>query len=65
MALFFMDLDSESASLPNGDPAPIDENSSVIYKVIKNKVMPLNPQIVMKEKRSAERGFLTVKNLGF
>ena len=34
--------------LPNGDPAPIDENSSVIYKVIKNKVMPLNPQIVMK-----------------
>ena len=31
--------------LPNGDPAPIDENSSVIYKEIKNKAMPLNPPI--------------------
>ena len=38
--------------MPNGDPAPIDENSSVIYKVIKNviknKVIPLNPQNGMK-----------------
>ena len=37
--------------LPNGDPAPIDENSSVIYKVIKSKVIALNPQIVHNENK--------------
>ena len=34
--------------LPDGSPAPLDDNSSVIYKVIKNKQMPLNPELLPK-----------------
>ena len=30
--------------LPNGDPAPIDGNSSIIYKIVKGKAMPPTPE---------------------
>lgn len=34
--------------LPDGTPAPLDDNSSVIYKIIKNKQMPLDPTLIPK-----------------
>ena len=36
-----------SIRLPNGDPAPIDSNSSVIYKITRQKTLP--PQIEKKD----------------
>ena len=39
--------------LPDGTPAPIDENSSVIYKIIKPQVMPIPPQITAPPKKKS------------
>ncbi len=41
--------------LPDGRPAPIDENSSVIYKITKPKVMPLPPTIEIKKEEQIRR----------
>ncbi len=41
--------------LPDGSPAPLDDNSSVIYKVIKNKQMPLNPELLPKILKTDEK----------
>ncbi len=43
--------------LPDGTPAPIDNNSSVIYKVVKPQVMPVPPMIPppKKEKREQDK----------
>ena len=40
--------------LPNGDPAPIDGNSSIIYKIVKGKAMPPTPE-EMAEATKAEK----------
>ena len=41
--------------LPDGRAAPIDDNSSVIYKITKPQVMPIPPQIQpAKEKKSSD-----------
>ena len=40
--------------LPDGSPAPIDENSSVIYKIVKPKAMPIPPQITAPKKKSSD-----------
>ncbi len=41
--------------LPDGRPAPIDENSSVIYKITKPQIMPIAPQIQQpKQKKSSD-----------
>ena len=41
---------STKISLPNGKPAPIDENSSVIYKITRAKTLPPPLQPIKNEK---------------
>jgi len=39
-----------SVNLPNGSPAPLDPNSSIIFSITKPKYLPLPPPIEMKSK---------------